>query len=179
VTVVPQIDSSLHRHTGNSTFAYSRNVNNAPANSTSASLGCSVFSEQNDASCPARTMYAVRYQCSACSVVCQRGVAQALQDVLLFPTRDRAGDAARTRGSCTTATLFVYLHSLISQDSSRPKLGRGRNVLVLLSFRWWSRAFVHRPEQVFIPFDGEHLLSHAEQTKVRSHRNAWRLRNAR
>jgi hypothetical protein len=39
-------------------------------------------------------MHAVRYQCSACSVVCQRGVAQALQDAFLFLTRDRAGDAA-------------------------------------------------------------------------------------
>jgi hypothetical protein len=46
VTVVPQIDP-LHRHTGNSTYVcVFANTNNVPADSTSVSLGCNVFSEQ-------------------------------------------------------------------------------------------------------------------------------------
>ena len=93
VTVVPQIDSLLHRHSDNSTFAYSPNVNTA-GGQYERFVGLQRIFGANDASCPARMMYVVRYQCSAFSVVCQRGVAQALQDALLFLTRDRAGDAA-------------------------------------------------------------------------------------
>ena len=53
--------------------------NNTPDN-TSASLGCSIFSEHYDASWPARMKYAVRYRCSARSVVGQRGSGADLQD---------------------------------------------------------------------------------------------------
>lgn len=150
--VISQVDS-LHRHT----LAIVRlrirsNINNAPADNTSASLGCSIFSEHYDASCPARMMYAVRYQCSACSVVCQRGVAQTCR-ILQHSFLRTIGLAMLREPEKLHHSNIVCIPALVSFRKTTPvrSLDADETFLVLRPFRKWSRAFVHHPDQVLIP----------------------------
>ena len=124
-------------------------------------------------------MHVVRYQCSACSVVCQRGVAQALQDIAVFlraiglaMLREPEEAAPRPHRLYTCFRSFRKTALVRSLDADEtflyvsPSAGGPERLLPLQT-------------RFGYPFDGETMLSHAEQTKVKSHRNAWRLRNAR
>ena len=122
------------------------NINNTPE-IAGMSLGCSMFSEHHDASCPARrnTHCATDAQRTLC--VGQRGSGATCSAAQVLP-HGRAGNAAYP--SKTPQHGKYTRVGLILPEHIRLKLGRGRNVVNHRSFRG-PRAFVDHADQVLVP----------------------------